>query len=532
MSRQMSAVPSDLEIVRSIADELPVAVWVARAPGGEFVYANRQFSEIMGMSAREDVVAGGYSVRYGIFGRDGEPYPEDRLPFVRALAERATVVVDDIVIHRPDGRRANVRAFAKPMSDPAGVITHIVIAFIDITREVEAEAARAESERRLLRAQRMESVGTLAGGIAHDFNNLMLVLKLVATQLEQAADAGRRAEAIRVIGDITERAAALTRSLLAFVSRGTHVTRPVAVNQVVESLAEIIRRVIGLGIEVAVETTAAAGGVVVGDVAQLEQIVMNLVVNARDAMAGASGRLVVRTRDVLLDDPGSRAIGELEPGRYVCLEVIDEGSGIPAGIRDRIFEPYFTTKLQGPDRGSGLGLATVYGIVRSHRGGIAVDPGPDGRGTAMRIYLPPAADAVLRAATARPVQPARPGSGTVLVVDDDPLVRDAIVRAIADLGYRAIESADGAQALEILRAHQSTISAVLLDMVMPRMSGRAFFEAMSPSERAVPVVVMSGQAETDEVRAILELGVRGVLFKPCSIDELSTALADAIGTAS
>jgi len=247
-------------------------------------------------------------------------------------------------------------------------------------------------------------------------------------------------------------------------------------------------------------------------------------------MTGAPGQLVVRTRDVLLDDPGGRAIGELAPGRYVCLEVIDQGTGIPAEIRERIFEPYFTTKLHGPDRGSGLGLATVYGIVQGHRGGIAVDPGPNGRGTAMRIYLPAAiAPTEPRQPPPRPTPTApQRGSGTILVVDDDPLVRDAVVRAVADLGYRALESADGQQALDTLRANRSTISAVLLDMVMPRMSGRAFFEALSPSERTVPVVVMTGQAEVDQVRSILALGVQSVVPKPCSIDELSTALAAAI----
>jgi two-component system cell cycle sensor histidine kinase/response regulator CckA len=529
----MSAVPSDLEIVRSIADDLPVAVWVARAPGGEFVYANRRFGEIMGMAARDDVALGEYAAPYGIYRRDGDLYPEDKMPFVRALQARTTVVIDDIVIHRTDGRRVNVRAFAKPMFDGAGDITHIVIAFIDITREVEAEAARAESERRLLRAQRMESVGTLAGGIAHDFNNLMLVLKLVTAQLAHAEDAERRAAAVRVITDISDRAAALTRSLLAFARRAPHASRPVSLNQVVDSMAEIVRRLIGLGIEVVIEATAAGGGVVVGDVAQLEQVVMNLVVNARDAMAGGPGQLIVRTREVLLDDPASRALGELAPGRYVCLEVIDQGPGIPPEIRDRIFEPYFTTKEQGPDRGSGLGLATVYGVVQSHQGGIAVDPGPDGRGTAMRIYLPAGA----RAERSEPAAPVAPGlrrgdGGTILVVDDDPLVREAIARAVADLGYRALESADGEQALAVLRAHRDDISAVLLDMVMPRMSGRAFFQALSPSERAVPVVVMTGEAETDEVQSILDLGVRGLLPKPCSIDELSIALAAAISAGS
>src|SRR5688500_8643344 len=151
--------PPNLEVAAAVADDLPVGVWVARAPSGEFLYANRRFHEIMGMSARDDVAAGEYAQPYGIRDRDGNPYPEEKMPFVRALVARTTVVVDDSVIHRTDGAKVNIRAFARPVTDAAGAITHVIIAFIDITREVAAETARAESERRLRHAQRMEAIG-------------------------------------------------------------------------------------------------------------------------------------------------------------------------------------------------------------------------------------------------------------------------------------------------------------------------------------------------------------------------------------
>ncbi|MBA3539809.1 MAG: PAS domain-containing protein, partial [Deltaproteobacteria bacterium] len=216
------AVLSDADIIAGLAEDLPVGVWVARAPGGEFVYANRMFGEIMGMGGIAGPEVGGYSEPYGIFGRDGQPYPESQMPLVRALEAREVVVIDDIVIHRPDRTRVPVRAFARPISGKDGVMTHVVIAFFDITREIEHAQARTESERRLQRAQRLESIGTLAGGIAHDFNNLVFGIKLVAAELLRTEEDPDRRKSLELIDSTTERGAMLTGSLLGFARRGKH----------------------------------------------------------------------------------------------------------------------------------------------------------------------------------------------------------------------------------------------------------------------------------------------------------------------
>ncbi len=508
----MAVVPSDHDIIMAVGEDLPVGIWVARAPGGEEVYANRTFAQIMGTGLTESHV-GNYAVPYGIYQRGGGLYPEDRMPFVRALREKTVVVVDDITIRRRDGTHVDVRAFGRPVFDPSGeVITHVIIAFFDITREVEAERAKAESELRLARAQRLEAIGTLAGGIAHDFNNLIFGVKLIAAELATDEKDPRRQASLALIDDITERSAALTRSLLGFARRGKHRSLAVGLSDVVASMAEMLRRT-AAGAEIELELTARDRGVVIGDQSQLEQVIMNLVGNARDAVKSA-GRIAVRTLDT-----------ERETGPHVVLEVSDDGPGIPPEIRERVFEPYFTTKTKGPDRGTGLGLATVYGIVELHQGTIEIDQGLDGRGTTFRVLLP-AAKRPAEPIIAKEVREPQHGTGLVLVIDDDAVVRGALVRTIEGLGYSTIEAGSGVEAIEVYRERGMQIVGVVLDMVMPGMSGRATYLALREVDAAVPVLLVSGYAVNEEVQAILDLGVRGYLPKPHSVEQLAAALAE------
>ena len=501
-------VPSDHDIIHSIADDLPVGIWVARAPGGEHVYTNRTFAEIMGQAGRDDARAGGYTAPYGVFTRDGVRYPEDRMPFARALQERRVVVADDLTIKRSDGSLVHVRAFARPVTDVVGIITHVVIALFDVTREVDAEFARAESERRLHRGQRLEAIGTLAGGVAHDFNNLIFGIKLLAAELAVHESDPQRRASLALIDDITERSATLTRSLLGFARRGKHRAAPVALDELIRGMGELLRRTLG-GVSVTFELEP---GTVTGDRAQLEQVVMNLAVNAAEALSDSSrggGRMVVRTR---------------REGGDVVLEVADDGPGIPAKLRDRVFEPYFTTKT--PERGTGLGLATVFGIIETHGGSIEIADGLGGRGTTMRVRLPAS-----RATTARPEPitfvdvPA--GSGTVLVVDDDALVRRSVASALRGLGYETLEAAGGVEALDVYRERRD-LRAVVLDMVMPGMTGRATYAAMRAVDPEIPVLLMSGHTMNEEIQSVLDQGANGFLSKPYSVETLARSLADVI----
>jgi two-component system cell cycle sensor histidine kinase/response regulator CckA len=500
---------TDAEIVASVADALPVGVWVARAPGGEFVYANATFREIMGMGARADVALGEYATPYAIHGRDGEPYPEHAMPFVRALAERTTVMVDDIVIHRGDGGRVNIRAYARPHFD-GDTITHVVIAFFDITREVQAEQARAESELRVQRAQRMDSIGMLAGGIAHDFNNLLTVIRVMTSSLTGGElDPGRRGD-LEAIAAAADSAVSLTRALLGFAGQGKNLATPVAIDDVVGSVAEIFARATVGRIELATELRAQCD--VVGDRAQLEQVFMNLLINARDAVAGR-GRISASTRS---------------EGDRVILEIADDGPGVPVAIRERIFEPYFSTKHGFAQGGTGLGLATVYGIVEAHHGTIEVLDAEQ-RGALFRVVLP--ASTASRSAPRRSTPAAvTRGSGVVLVVDDHPALRVAARRILESAGYRVLLAEDGVDGVETFRAHKGEIRLVLLDMSMPRLDGRGAFAAMRAIDPNVRVVLTTGYSLNDEVQTLLDQGAAAFIAKPFDVAELTTVVGGLIGS--
>jgi two-component system cell cycle sensor histidine kinase/response regulator CckA len=492
-------VPSDHEILLALGDDVPAGIWVARVPNGEVVYANRTYSEVLAITAHNLVT------------RDGKPYPETKLPFARALAERRVVIADDLAVVRGDGRKIDVRAVARPVGNP---LSHIVVSFFDVSREVAAEKARADSEQRLRRAQRLEAIGTLAGGIAHDFNNLIFSVKLLAADLAANTADGKVREVMGEIDQITDRSALLTRALLSFARRTKPRTTTVNVNDVVTAMAELLGRTLS-GLELGVEVEASDRGAVVGDQAQLEQLVMSLVLNARDAVH-SEGRVVVRTSDRADDSPAGRAI---------VLEVADNGPGVAgvADLRARL-EPYHTARSAGAD--SEAGLASVFAITEAHGGKVEVDTGLDGTGTTLRVVLPAAPRPVARPRVITADLPR--GSGNVLVVDDDPMVRKVVAGSLASLGYTAIEAGSGGDAIAIYRQRHADIRGVVLDMMMNGMAGRATYLGLREINPRVAVLLMSGHTLNEQVQEILDLGVRSFVSKPYSIAQLATAMAELV----
>ncbi len=388
------------------------------------------------------------------------------------------------------------------------------------TRELEIahrEQQRAEEAQR--HSQKLEAIGLLAGGVAHDFNNLLVGILGYADVL--AADAPRgsvQEEAARTISQAARRAAELTRQLLAVARLGHHRQEDVDVHALVREVTALLGRTLEKSIRIETRLGAALHHVR-GDPGQLQQVILNLAVNARDAMP-AGGTLAVETALEELAEAPAHGLAE---GRYLVLTVADTGVGIPKDHLDRIFEPFFTTKPEG--RGSGLGLATAYGITKGHGGAIRVQS-EQGRGARFVVYLPVRAEPAI--AQAQPEASPPRGSGLVLVVDDEEIVRGTAARMLSSLGYEPALVSGAREALDWLAAHREDPAAVLLDLAMPGMDGRACFRAMKAQRPGLRVVVSSGFSRNGGAQELLDEGAAGFVQKPYHLDELARALAGAL----
>jgi signal transduction histidine kinase/ActR/RegA family two-component response regulator len=378
-------------------------------------------------------------------------------------------------------------------------------------------------EQQLIQSQRMEAIGNLAGGIAHDFNNLLTAIigYLSFVQRRLPPDAP-------VLEDLTEveraarRAAALTSQLLSYARRQMVVPSSVDLNLTVGGLTPMVRRLVGEDIEVDTELADALGTVRV-DPGQLEQVLLNLVANARDAMP-SGGSLRLTTRNVALTSSAARTIPEARPGQYVALEVEDTGTGMTPEIQARIFEPFFTTKP--PGAGTGLGLAMCYGIVRQAEGLILVESEP-GRGTRFSVLLP-REGVQANGEVPVPLPSPAPGRETVLLVEDDPTVRSVTGRMLRELGYTVLEAGSASEARTVAATADGRIDLLLTDVVMPGGSGRELAEALARTQPGLPVVFMSGYTADVILRQGVVQDKVAFLSKPFTADALAEALRRAL----
>jgi len=392
--------------------------------------------------------------------------------------------------------------------------------------QLQAEHAELKVlEEQLRHAQKMEAVARLAGGIAHDFNNLLTVMigcvELALAELEAAAPARVH---IEEIGRAGQRAAALTRQLLAFSRKQILAPRPIDANDLVEQVGSLLRRVVGERVDLRI-ARAPSPALILADAGQLEQVLMNLAVNARDAMA-IGGTLTISVSEDALSEEQATGFG-VRPGRYVLVAVRDTGHGMDDQTRSRLFEPFFTTKPSGT--GTGLGLATTYGIVRQSGGGISVQSAP-GQGSCFTVCLPSLdpdhATAVAAVPTATPALPASHGSEVILLVEDDDAVRTLTAAMLKARGFGVIAAASGDEALRIAEATKAPIHLMLTDAVMPGISGRELGERMADLRPEMKVLLMSGY--TDD--AVLQLRIRSqdvaFLLKPFSSETLALRIRE------
>jgi len=389
----------------------------------------------------------------------------------------------------------------------------------EIAEHQTAEEDRLRLQTQLLQAQKMESVGRLAGGVAHDFNNILTaILSYAELSLMRLPENDPVREYLESIRGASEKAAGLTRQLLAFSRKQVLEMKVVDLNTVVTGMADLLKRLIGEDVLLKMRTKALES-TVRADRGQLEQVLLNLTVNARDSMP-SGGHLLIETANAGAEDVLLKAPGMAKPGAYVMLSVTDTGHGMSAEVKERIFEPFFTTKEVGA--GTGLGLATAYGIVKQHGGYVTVDSEP-GKGTVFRVFLP-VAEGVRPEQTAEIHGPLPKGSETLLVVEDDRDVRELISEVLAPLGYKVLSTGSGDEALKTSDSFSGTVDLLLTDVVMPGMNGKQLAEVMRTRRPGIKVLFMSGYTQDAiSTQGMLEPGV-ALIHKPLRPGTLASHL--------
>jgi signal transduction histidine kinase/HD-like signal output (HDOD) protein len=397
---------------------------------------------------------------------------------------------------RADESTFPVRYTCAPIQD-AGEIVGAVVTFQDVSALQEAREALRRSEEQLRQAQKMEVIGQLAGGVAHDFNNLLTIITGYSDLLLNGglAPDDPACELVSEIMKAGERAASLTRQLLAFSRKQVLAPKVLLLNTVVDDLDKMLRRLIGEDINLCC-ALAADLGMVRADSGQIEQVITNLIVNARDALPPRGGQITIETANVALDETYTLTHPGVPPGQYIMLAVTDNGSGMDAATQARIFEPFFTTK--GPGKGTGLGLATIYGIVKQSGGSIYVYSEP-GRGTSFKIYLPRIADLSVPAAAVAPSLSPH-GRETLLLVEDDDSVRSLMRTTLHNSDYEILEAPGPVEALRWAEEHTGRIHLLVTDLIMPVMSGRVLSERLTSLRPDVKVLYLSGYTDDAVVR--------------------------------
>ena len=488
---------------RSVVEDAPYGIYRASL-SGELVLVNPALQKILGYASQTELLQANLATQ--IYRN-----PLDHQKVNELLLQQGSFIDVEVEWKRQDGAPITVRCSGWPIRDESGRVVLLELFAENVTE-------RRALERQLRTAQKMEAVGRLSGGIAHDFNNLLGVIigysQVLKRSLKPENPLYEHAEEIE---KASQRAVSLTRQLLAFSRQ--QVLEPVILNlnSLVSDMEKMLPRLIGedIGLTLALDPALEQ---VKADPSQVEQVIMNLAVNARDAMPDG-GKLIIQTTNVDLDTaythqhPGSRV------GRYVMLRVTDTGTGIEPEIQAQIFEPFFTTKER--DKGTGLGLATVYGVVKQSGGYIAVDSGK-GKGASFSVYLPRVEHAVVapNPSNELPVRNVR-GSETILLVEDEESLRKLAEMFLRDNGYHVLTAADGAQALQVARQHAGPIRLLLTDVVMPGINGRVLAERLAPSQPGMRILYMSGYTDSFIAgHGVLEAGAH-LLHKPFTEETLT-----------
>jgi len=493
---------------QTLAEISPVGIFRADAQG-QITYVNPRWCQITGFSARDALGEGWLRA----------VHPQDREQVAQgwreAIQAPRSSTADFRFVHR-DGTVVWVMGQAVPEKDDAGRVVGHVGTITDVSEKKMLES-------RLLRSQRLESMGRLSSGIAHDLNNILAPMLMSAPVLREAIQDPEIRQLVDTIEISAVRGAGIIKQLLTF-SRGLEGERvPVQLKSLVLDMLNIIRETFPKNIIAAKETPVDAW-LVRGDATQFHQILMNLCVNARDAMPDG-GKLTLELENVEVNEAVARMNPDASPGRYVALSVTDTGTGIPPENLDKIFDPFFTTKEVG--KGTGLGLSTVIGIVKSHGGFIQVNSRL-GQGTQFKVYLPACETSKDSEKNLKP-GPLPQGKGElVLLVDDEESIRRVARQTLERYGYQMIEASDGTQGLAQYTQHQSEVRLVITDVVMPFMDGPALIRALRQLNPQVKIIAMSGHQSKAGAGHLPPKSVQALLAKPFNAAELLQALQQAL----
>jgi PAS domain S-box-containing protein len=511
-TRLEEAILESRDNLNRILDQTPLAVTVLDARGN-LIEVNEAWLRLFGAAEREQVI-GKLNVFHSDFIR-GMGLAEGFAAVYRGeIVDVPAITVDprSAVPELPlSGIERTFHAHMFPVLERNGNLVNVVAMMEDVTD-------RRRLEEQLIQSQKMESIGLLAGGIAHDFNNILGgILGYASFVKAQVPKEDRIYPHLETIERSALRAAELTSQLLGFARGGKYVVGPLYINDLLRETAELLEGTIEKNIAVKTELDPSSP-VIEADASQIQQVLMNLGVNARDAMPGG-GVLTMTTRRLNAPDAFLRSVPEGRRGPYVRIDITDTGIGIDKTIRGKIFDPFFTTKEKG--KGTGLGLATVYGIVQNHNGFINVES-EMGNGTTFSVYIPAVDKA---AAKVRETGP-RPEGGreTILVVDDEETIRFLVRDILAEMGYNVLAAADGFQAVQLYTGRESEIDLVILDMTMPGMGGRETFEKLKEMNPRVRAILSTGYSEDERARQMLALGVKAFVQKPYRIDDLASAV--------
>ena len=493
----------------SLFERLPVGLFVT-TPDGRFLEANSAFLKIMGCPDIESLK----SVAASSFYQSAEDRERWR-SMIEAQGDTADI---ECCMIRMDGKPIWVRERSRAVRGKNGEIIYYEGMVEDITPLKEAEEEKTMLERRLIQAQKMEAIGTLAGGIAHNFNNLLMGIQghisLLRLELDPAHPSQERLIAVE---DLIESGSRLTKQLLGYARRGQFEIEKLDMNKIVKETTGAFgsaRKEILVKLDLADDLK-----MVMGDRGQIEQMLLNLYVNAFEAMP-KGGKLSVSTRNVTESAMAGRAYNP-EPGSYVMITVKDTGHGMDKEVMERIFDPFFTTK--GVGQGTGLGLSSVYGIVKNHNGYIDVFS-KKGAGTSFEIFLPASGESAASVGQGPQEKESQGIAATILLIDDEKVVLEVGRQMLETLGYNVLTASSGKEALKLYQEQKGAIDIVILDLVLPEMGGAEIFDRLRDIDPEVKVLLATGYGIEGEAGRLLERGCEGFIQKPFRIDQLSGKL--------